>query len=115
MSKLHLCDLEDLIPEEPLLMEIEGLELAVIRKGDEVFVIDNQCSHGPGSLSEGELDGYTIICDFHEGGFDIRTGEPVIPPCMVPVRTYEVENNAGKIMIVREAVAVTCAHKLSSC
>lgn len=114
MSRIYLCDFEDLTPEEPLLVEVEGLELAVIRKGDEVFVIDNQCTHGPGSLSEGDLDGYTIICDFHDGGFDIRTGEPVIPPCMVPVRTYEVERDAGAITIAREAEAVTCARKFGS-
>lgn len=65
-------------------------------------------------MSEGDLDGYTIICDFHEGGFDIRTGEPVVPPCMVPVRTYAVEHEEGKVMIESDAAAVTCSRKFGA-
>lgn len=51
-------------------------------------VIDDACAHGPGSLSEGYIDGETVECDFHNGVFNIRTGEVVAPPCMVPVKTY---------------------------
>jgi nitrite reductase/ring-hydroxylating ferredoxin subunit len=29
-----------------------------------------------------------VECDFHNGAFNIRTGEVVTPPCMVPVKTY---------------------------
>lgn len=99
MSGVYLCERDDITPGEPLLVEAGDLEVAVMRVGDDVYVIDDQCSHGPGSLSEGDLDGYTIICDFHEGGFDIRTGEPVLPPCMEPVRSYPVEIVDGAVHI----------------
>jgi nitrite reductase/ring-hydroxylating ferredoxin subunit len=53
-------------------------------------VTDDHCTHGPGSLSDGYLDGFEIECDFHNGKFDIRTGEVTAPPCMIPVKTYKV-------------------------
>ena len=51
--------------------------------------------HGPGRLSEGEVDGDVIECNFHNGAFNIRTGEVVAPPCMVPIRTYYTEVRDG--------------------
>lgn len=114
MPEIHVCDVEQLTPDEPLLVETESLELAVFLKDGEVFVIDDRCSHGPGSLSEGELDGYTVICDFHNGGFDIRTGEPVRPPCFEPVRSYPVRQDGGKVMIDTEAEALECGRRIGA-
>jgi nitrite reductase/ring-hydroxylating ferredoxin subunit len=31
-----------------------------------------------------------IECPFHQGQFDIRTGEAVAAPCYEPIRTYPV-------------------------
>jgi hypothetical protein len=47
-----------------------------------------RCSDGPGSLSEGFIDGDHVECTFHQGVFNIRTGEVVQPPCIVPVKIY---------------------------
>ena len=38
------------------------------------------------SLVEGE----DIMCPFHGGTFDIKTGEPTAAPCVVPIRTHVV-------------------------
>jgi nitrite reductase/ring-hydroxylating ferredoxin subunit len=66
---------------------------------DQFYVTDDLCTHGPGSLSEGCIDGDVIECDFHNGAFNIRTGEVVAPPCMIPLRTYEVHMADGKVYI----------------
>lgn len=80
-------------------VEAEGLTLAVFRVADEFYVTDDTCTHGPGSLSEGYLDGYEIECDFHQGCFDIRTGEVTAPPCTVPVKVYTTVVRDGRVMI----------------
>jgi nitrite reductase/ring-hydroxylating ferredoxin subunit len=53
-------------------------------------VTDDHCTHGPGSLSEGEIEGDVIVCNFHNGAFHIPTGNVDRRPCTVPVRTYGV-------------------------
>jgi nitrite reductase/ring-hydroxylating ferredoxin subunit len=73
--------------------------VAVYRVEGEFYVTDDACTHGPGSLSEGYLDGHVIECDFHNGAFDIRSGAVVAPPCMVPVKTYKVIPNEGAVII----------------
>jgi len=40
-----------------------------------------------------------VECNFHNGQFNIRTGEVVSPPCMVPIKTYAVLVIDGKVTI----------------
>jgi nitrite reductase/ring-hydroxylating ferredoxin subunit len=63
------------------------------------YVTDDACTHGPGSLSEGRLEGDVIECNFHQGGFDVRSGEVVLPPCMIPVKTYPTVVEDGVVYI----------------
>jgi len=96
----RLCSIGDVSPGSVLLVEIDDLALAVYNAEGEFYVTDDRCTHGPGSLSEGYLDGCVIECDFHNGAFDIRTGEVVAPPCMVPLKTYEVVVENDDVMAV---------------
>lgn len=63
--------------------------LAIYNLGGEYFATSDVCTHGEASLSEGEVRGDEIICPYHEGSFDIRTGEPVAPPCVIALERYE--------------------------
>ena len=94
-SKLRLCSVNDVDCDSAMRVEAGGLTVAVFNIGGTYYVTDDHCTHGPGSLSDGYLDGFEIECDFHNGKFDIRTGEVTAPPCMTPVKTYKViiENN----------------------
>ena len=89
----------DVAEDTPLKVETAGLVLAVYHVEGEIYVTDDQCTHGPGSLSEGFLEGHIIECDFHAGCFDIRTGEVTAPPCYEPIRTYSVTVENGRVLI----------------
>jgi nitrite reductase/ring-hydroxylating ferredoxin subunit len=97
--QIELCAKGEVAEGAVTKVEAEGLELAVYRVEDEFYVTDDACTHGPGSLSEGYLEGHVIECDFHNGAFDIRTGEVVAPPCMVPIRTYPVIRHESQVVI----------------
>lgn len=96
---LELCASTDVAPNCATKVEKGGLSLAVYHLDDGYYVTDDQCTHGPGSLSEGYIEGDIIECDFHNGAFNIRTGEVVTPPCMIPLRTYAVHTIDGKVYI----------------
>jgi nitrite reductase/ring-hydroxylating ferredoxin subunit len=99
MSRLDLCATGDVEPGAILKVDAGGLQLAVYNVDGEFFVTDDACTHGPGSLSEGYLDGHVIECDFHNGAFDIRTGEVVAPPCMEALKIYPVTVADGRVLI----------------
>lgn len=96
---VDLCAVDDVPEGGALKVETDDLILAVFKTNEEIYVIDDQCTHGPGSLSEGFLHGYEIECDFHQGCYDIRTGEVTAPPCMVPVNSYRVVVENGRVSI----------------
>jgi len=98
-NRVDLCATEDVEEGSVIRVEAGALTLAVYRVEGDFYVTDDHCTHGPGSLSEGYLDGYEIECDFHQGCFDIRTGEVTVPPCMVPIKTYTVVVEDGRVMI----------------
>jgi nitrite reductase/ring-hydroxylating ferredoxin subunit len=97
--RLDLCSTADVAPGTALKVEIEDLALAVFNVDGEFFVTDDACTHGPGSLSEGNVEGDVVECNFHGGQFNIRTGEVVGPPCMVPIKTYPATVVDGKVTI----------------
>ncbi|MGW8765905.1 bifunctional 3-phenylpropionate/cinnamic acid dioxygenase ferredoxin subunit [Streptomyces sp. NPDC055815] len=73
--------------------------LALIKVGEEVFCIDDTCSHETTSLSDGWLEGHEVECPLHESRFDIRTGKPDCPPARRPIRTHVVQIVDGMVCI----------------
>lgn len=98
-TKIRLCSTDDVDWDSAIRVEEGDLILAVFNVNGVFYVTDDLCTHGPGSLSEGYLDGHTIECDFHNGAFDVRTGEVVTPPCMLPVKTYKVSIEDNSVLI----------------
>ena len=45
-----------------------------------------------------------VECGRHMGTFDVRTGQPLGPPCAKALRTYPVEIHAGQVMLARSAL-----------
>jgi len=97
--RVELCKVEDVGVGEVRRIEAAGLALAVYNVDGEFYATDDACTHGPGQLSEGFVDGDVIECNFHQGRFDIRTGECVGPPCMIPVKTYRTSVEDGRVYI----------------
>ncbi len=98
-SSIELCSADDVPEGSALRVEAGALTLAVFNVEGAFYVTDDACTHGPGSLSEGYIEGDVVECNFHNGQFNIRTGEVVSPPCMIPIKTYPTRVENGKVMI----------------
>ena len=98
-SRIELCNTSDVDVGGALRVEKDDLILAVFNVDGEFFVTDDACTHGPGSLSEGYVEGDVVECNFHNGQFNIRTGAVVSPPCMIPIKTYPTRVENGKVVI----------------
>ena len=101
MKKIELCNLSDVEVGQAFKVEKEGLVLAVFNVEGEYFVTDDLCTHGPGSLSESYVLDDIVECNFHNGSFNIKTGEVVSAPCTEKLKTYsvQIENNLVCICI----------------
>ncbi|MFC0385651.1 non-heme iron oxygenase ferredoxin subunit [Muricoccus vinaceus] len=94
-----LCDASDVEEDTPVRAELRGEAYAVFLVEGRFYVTQDLCTHGPGSLSEGFVEGSEIECPFHQGKFDIRTGAPAAAPCTEPLRTWPAQVVDGKVCI----------------
>lgn len=85
------CALTDVPTDEALGVTVGAIDVAVARDGDEVFALQDLCSHAAVALSEGEVEDCTIECWLHGSRFDLRTGKPSGFPATEPVATFPVE------------------------
>jgi nitrite reductase/ring-hydroxylating ferredoxin subunit len=97
--RIDLCSAADIAPGNALKVESGDLTLAVFNVDGAYYVTDDLCTHGPGSLSEGYIEDDIVECNFHNGQFNIKTGEVAAPPCMVPVKTYKTSVEDGRVFI----------------
>jgi nitrite reductase/ring-hydroxylating ferredoxin subunit len=98
-ERIELCSTDDVEPGTVRQVFAGDLTLAVFNVGGEFFVLDDQCTHGPGLLSEGFVEDDIVECCVHSGQFNIKTGAVVAPPCTEPVRAYKTTVESGKVFI----------------
>lgn len=63
------------------------------------YAIDDTCTHEDCSLSEGELSDHLVECPCHGSRFDVRTGEVLNLPAVIPVGTYRVAVTGDQVLV----------------
>ena len=105
MSEQLACLTTDLEPGSAMLAELtvasgRDIPVAIVRTDDgEFYAIDDLCTHGEVSLSEGEVDGCFVECWAHGSRFDVRTREPDELPAITPVKTYPVRVDGERVLV----------------
>ena len=87
----------------PLSVEIEGYAIVIVRCGEQLFAVEDRCTHDGENLAGAEVEDCEIICPRHFARFDLRSGEALTPPAYEPLRTFNVRVEAGRVLIERPA------------
>ena len=95
MAFERACALDEIQADKALAVTLGRYDLAIARDGDEVFAVEDVCSHAAVALSEGEVDDCTVECWLHGSRFDLRTGKPTGLPATEPVATFPIEVREG--------------------
>jgi 3-phenylpropionate/trans-cinnamate dioxygenase ferredoxin subunit len=99
MAFVRACAAGDVLDGQAIRVEVDGLDVAIVRNGDDVYAIEDECSHAQVALSEGEVDGCEIECWMHGSRFDLRTGKALGPPATEPVPVFPVQVTDGDVLI----------------
>ena len=101
MTFVQACSLTDIPDAGVLAIDVEGTEVAIVRSGDEVHAIYDECSHAAIALSEGEVDtdACEIECWLHGSRFDLRSGKPTGLPAYEPVPVYPCKVEGGDVFV----------------
>ena len=80
----------------------QGTPILLVRRGDRLYAMAETCSHFSGPLSEGKLEGDTIVCPYHFSRFALEDGSVVNGPAVHPQPCLEVRVRDGQIEVRRK-------------
>jgi 3-phenylpropionate/trans-cinnamate dioxygenase ferredoxin component len=78
---------------------VDGSAIMLCNVDGNIFAIEDVCTHDGGQLDQGTLDGYQIECPRHGARFDVRTGDALTLPAILPVQTYTVRVEGDDIYL----------------
>ncbi|MEX0952800.1 MAG: non-heme iron oxygenase ferredoxin subunit [Nitriliruptoraceae bacterium] len=94
-----VTQLSALAPDRPVRVEVDGVPVCLVRRGDEVRALHDVCSHQQWSLSDGMVWDNGIECSLHGSTFDLDTGVPSSLPATRPVPTYAVVLDGDEVHV----------------
>ena len=101
MSARDIGALGDFVHGEARQVRVDGRLLVVVRVEDDLYVLDDRCSHEEFSLAEGEVDvdSREIECARHGAMFRLADGQPSSLPATRPVARYDVRVNGDRVEV----------------
>lgn len=95
-NAVKVADLNDIEQEEALVFEsdVTGYSepIAVFRTDeDEVYALNDICTHETASLADGWIEGREVECPMHSAKFCLQTGKVLCMPATEDAPTHKVE------------------------
>ncbi len=96
---VKVAAVQDVSESQARVVEANGQRIALSRVESQVYAIQDVCTHDGGPLAEGTLWGEEIECPRHGARFNVKTGQAVTLPAVVPVRTFSVKIDGSDILV----------------
>ncbi len=90
MAEFKVARVSEIAPGTTKVVYAGETELMLCNVGGAIYAIEDVCTHDGGPLDQGELEGNCIVCPRHGATFDVRTGEVVTLPAVIPIGTFPV-------------------------
>lgn len=92
------------VPEKGFITrQVAGADLVVCRVKDDIFVVENRCSHAFQTFDGGRLRGTRLMCPLHGACFDVRDGKALGLPATLPIRSFPVRIEDGRVLVAVDA------------
>lgn len=93
------CDESALAEGQPKRVELDGIPILLLKKQGQVLALADKCSHLGGPLSEGSIEGDTVVCPWHGSRFCLRDGSVIDGPATSPQPAFDVDIKDGKVLV----------------
>ena len=94
----------DLEENRPTHATADGEDVVLVKRGDKVYALAQSCAHLGAPLSEGKLEGDTIVCPWHGSTFTLDEGRVVRGPSAYnqPCYAARIRNNIVEVQLSGE-------------
>ncbi len=99
MTWKPVAELSELKATGRLCASVEGIKLLLIWDSNQVYALENRCSHAFKPLDQGKVSAGTIQCPYHGATFSLETGQHLSPPAFQGIRTFTTRLNQDQIEV----------------
>jgi len=98
-------DWMDVVPADSLhdgehvVVDLEGIEVAVFKLDGEFYAIEDVCTHDGAEIAGGRLEGCEIICPRHGARFCLKTGKVLRAPAYEDLTCFPVRIEGGMVQV----------------
>lgn len=99
MADYAVAKTTDIAEGTTLRVVVDGIEVLLCRCEGQIYAIEDVCTHDGAPLDQGELEGCRIVCPRHGANFDVRTGEALTLPAVMPVASFKVRIEGDDVFV----------------
>lgn len=100
MARIFVCQDDALSDGEAIKVDGPSAAIAVFRVNGELYALNDRCSHGNASMSEGYIeDDGTVECPLHAARFCLKTGAALCQPATEALTTFPVVRMDGAVYV----------------
>lgn len=96
---VNVLPVDELKPNGHTVVEIDDVQIVVFNLDGKFFALEDLCSHEHFPLSDGDVEGGSIVCALHGAEFCIKTGKALTPPAYESVPTFPIRVDDGIIQV----------------
>jgi 3-phenylpropionate/trans-cinnamate dioxygenase ferredoxin subunit len=101
---IEVLPLERLADQDIVCVQVEDVDLLLVRDGERIVACERACPHEQADLSLGRITDGRLFCPRHLASFDLDDGQVSAGwPCR-PMRRYPVKTENGRIWIDAAAI-----------
>jgi 3-phenylpropionate/trans-cinnamate dioxygenase ferredoxin component len=90
VARHRVAKVSEIAPGTTRRVVVDSLEVLLCNVDGKIYAIEDVCTHDGGPLDQGELEGECVVCPRHGATFDVKTGDALTLPAVVPLMTFEV-------------------------
>ena len=100
MGRAEIGKTSDFPPGKMQMISVEGKDVLVLNLDGSYYAIDDTCTHMGASLTEGQLEGSTVICGWHGANFDCKSGKlEKFPAKINDLKSYKVVIESDDVIL----------------
>ena len=89
----------ELTDGKPVKAVVDGTDVVIVKAGTKIYALADQCSHLGGPLSEGKVEGDSIVCPWHGSRFCLQDGHVQDGPATNNQPVLDVKIEDGKVLV----------------
>ncbi len=99
MARDRVARLSEIAPGTTRRVVVNSAEILLCNVDGKIYAIEDVCTHDGGPLDQGTLEGEHVVCPRHGATFDVRTGDALTLPAVVPLMTFDVKVEGDEIYV----------------